>query len=100
MISKIIAWLVSRWSSAAASNILVIVLALVAVSGVYYVKGLQVKVAKCHASTAAQERYNVLADRLAVELEKGRDEIISSIENAPDNDCIDSSVGELLHTDE
>ena len=88
-------WIIGKWATAAASNwLLVIGVTLVSVS-LIYVQQLRVTVAKCKSIERAQERYDVLADRLAIELERDRDAVIKSIENG-NNPCLDATIIELL----
>jgi len=89
------AWLAAKWASKAASNILIGIIALIMVTGVGYVQQLRVKVARCEGSAQMSERNERLADRLATELGKDRDEAIEIIEDAQ-SDCLDASVDELL----
>jgi len=90
-------WLAAKWASKAASNIMLGILALILITGVGYVQQLRVKAAKCEASEYLVDRNEALADRLATELGKDRDEAIEIIENAQ-SDCLDASVDELLGT--
>ena len=89
-------WIIGKWATAAASNwLLVIGVTLVSVS-LIYVQQLRVTVAKCKSVERAQERYDALADRLAIELERDRDAVIKSIENG-NNPCLDTTIDELLN---
>ena len=96
MLSKLSFWFAKKWASKAASNIMLAILASVLVSGVWYVQGLRIKVAKCKATQVQAERYDQLADRLAQELNKDRDAVIKILESG-DNPCLDLRVDELLN---
>lgn len=95
LITRLAGW----WASKAASNWLIAALAAVVVSGVWYIKDLQVKAAACETATETVERYERLADRLALELEKDRDDRIESIAGAQ-HECLDRTIDSLLNDDE
>ena len=95
MIKLIAKW----WASSAATNYMLIGGAAILISGFVYVQELRVKVAKCKSNVDQVERYGDLADLLAKELNKDRDEVISAIENNT-SDCLNLNLDDLLRDNE
>ena len=88
------AWIVKKWASKAVSNILVSALAAVLISGVWYVQGLRLKVAKCKNAAIAAQNYSNLADKVIKADKAETEERIDEISNT-DHPCLSFDLSSL-----